>query len=190
MQDFIVDKEREFQTAGDMLKEMVNSNNIVTFPASLCIIRLISYTYFHTSVISNMSLILDEYIQLRGVHGRVVKVIKLELYALHHFFCILPGTFDSFMLVSYPASLQKVGGSSEVHAHAWNNAWRGTWGLPPSVKAWKSPYDLNSVGATLNPTKQTALNFLIALLMYMNKIFSSDMDKVGFNYFAVLEICF
>ncbi|XP_045192418.2 uncharacterized protein LOC123548871 [Mercenaria mercenaria] len=34
------------------------------------------------------------------------------------------------------------------------NARRGTWGLPPPLKAGKSPYDLSCVGATLNPKKK------------------------------------
>jgi hypothetical protein len=35
------------------------------------------------------------------------------------------------------ASLRKVGGSTQVPARPWNNAWRGTWGLPPPIKAGK-----------------------------------------------------
>ena len=44
------------------------------------------------------------------------------------------GTLDSFMWASYPASLRNIGGSTEAHARAWNNAQRGTWGLPPLLK--------------------------------------------------------
>jgi hypothetical protein len=35
---------------------------------------------------------------------------------------------------SYPASLRNVGGSTQVPVRAWNNARKGTWGLPPPVK--------------------------------------------------------
>jgi hypothetical protein len=45
-------------------------------------------------------------------------------------------------LSSYPASLQNVGGSTQVPVRTWNNARKGTWGLPPPVKAGMSPYDL------------------------------------------------
>jgi hypothetical protein len=41
---------------------------------------------------------------------------------------------DSFMSGSYPASLRNVGGSTQVPVRAWNNARKGTWGLPPPVK--------------------------------------------------------
>jgi hypothetical protein len=34
----------------------------------------------------------------------------------------------------YPASLRNVGGSTQVAVRAWNNARKGTWGLPPPVK--------------------------------------------------------
>jgi hypothetical protein len=44
------------------------------------------------------------------------------------------GTLDSFMWGSYPASLRNVGGSTQVPVRAWNNARKGTWGLPPPVK--------------------------------------------------------
>ena len=47
---------------------------------------------------------------------------------------ILPGTLETFMWWSYPASLQNVNGSTQVPTHAWNNAQRGIWGLPPSGK--------------------------------------------------------
>jgi hypothetical protein len=33
-----------------------------------------------------------------------------------------------------PASLRNVGGSTQVPVRAWNNARKGTWGLPPPVK--------------------------------------------------------
>ena len=48
---------------------------------------------------------------------------------------------DSFMWTSCPAGLWNVGGSIYY-------ALRGIWGRSPPVKAGKSPYDLNSVGAT------------------------------------------
>jgi hypothetical protein len=35
---------------------------------------------------------------------------------------------------SYLASLRNVGGSTRVPVRAWNNAQKGTWGLPPPVK--------------------------------------------------------
>jgi hypothetical protein len=35
---------------------------------------------------------------------------------------------------SYPASLRNVNGSTQVPVRAWNNARKGTWGLPPPVK--------------------------------------------------------
>jgi hypothetical protein len=41
---------------------------------------------------------------------------------------------DSLMGGSYPASLRNVGGSTQVPVRAWNNARKGTWGLPPPVK--------------------------------------------------------
>ena len=47
---------------------------------------------------------------------------------------IMLGSLDSFMWGNYPATLQNVGGSTQVLARAWNNARRGTWGLPPRWK--------------------------------------------------------
>jgi hypothetical protein len=35
---------------------------------------------------------------------------------------------------SYPSSLRNVGGSTQVLVRAWNNARKGTWGIPPPVK--------------------------------------------------------
>jgi hypothetical protein len=46
----------------------------------------------------------------------------------------LDGDFVFFMWGSYPAYLRNVGGSTQVPVHAWNNARKGTWGLPPPVK--------------------------------------------------------
>jgi predicted phosphoadenosine phosphosulfate sulfurtransferase len=43
-------------------------------------------------------------------------------------------TLDSFMWVSYPASIRNVSSSTQVPVRAWNNARKGTWGLPPPVK--------------------------------------------------------
>ena len=60
-----------------------------------------------------------------GVHGRVVRVVDLESLAPHR--CGLES--NSFMWRSYPASLGNV-----EPACAWNNARRGSWGLPPPVK--------------------------------------------------------
>jgi hypothetical protein len=43
--------------------------------------------------------------------------------------------FDFFNVRKhYPASLGNVGGSTQVPVRAWNNAQRGTLGLPPPVK--------------------------------------------------------
>jgi hypothetical protein len=44
------------------------------------------------------------------------------------------GTLDSLMWWGYLASLRDVGVSTQVPVHAWNNARKGTWGLPPPVK--------------------------------------------------------
>jgi hypothetical protein len=50
---------------------------------------------------------------------------------------ILTGTLNSFMWGSYSASLQNVGGSTQVPVCAWNNAWKDTWGLlPPDRTIW------------------------------------------------------
>jgi hypothetical protein len=39
-----------------------------------------------------------------------------------------------FTMQFYPASLRNVGGYIQVPVRAWNNARKGTWGLPPPVK--------------------------------------------------------
>jgi hypothetical protein len=49
-------------------------------------------------------------------------------------FRIPTGTMDSFMWGSYPASVRNVVASTQVPVPAWNNARKGTWGLPPPVK--------------------------------------------------------
>jgi hypothetical protein len=41
---------------------------------------------------------------------------------------------DFFMWGSYSASLRNVDGSTQVPTRAWNNARKGTWGLPSPVK--------------------------------------------------------
>jgi hypothetical protein len=68
------------------------------------------------------------------VCGRVVRVIDFKQFAPHLLWVgNLSGTSDSLMLGSFPASLRNVNGSTRVIC-AWNNAWRGTWGLSPPVK--------------------------------------------------------
>ena len=54
-----------------------------------------------------------------GVLGRVVIVVDLESLAPHR--CRFE-SLDSFMWGSYAASLQSVDGSTQVPAHACNNA--------------------------------------------------------------------
>ena len=46
---------------------------------------------------------------------------------------VSPGTIDSMMRGSYPASLRNIDGSTQVPAHDWNNA------------IWESSYNLSSV---------------------------------------------
>jgi hypothetical protein len=40
---------------------------------------------------------------------------------------------ESFMWGCYQASLRNICGSTQVSVRAWNNARKGTWGLPPPV---------------------------------------------------------
>ena len=49
------------------------------------------------------------------------------------------------MWVTYPASLQNVGGTTQMPTCAWNNARRGTWDLPPPVKAGEMPFDNKNI---------------------------------------------
>jgi hypothetical protein len=66
------------------------------------------------------------------------------------------GTLDSFMLGSYTASSRNVGGSTQVPVHAWNNAGKGTWGLPPTVKLERRNLTYNvSVWRKTQLNKQT-----------------------------------
>jgi hypothetical protein len=78
-----------------------------------------------------------EYEQLksRGIRGQVVKVVDFKPLSPHRCgFESWQGLKDSFMWGSYPTNLRNVGGSTQVPVHAWNNARKGTWGLPPPVK--------------------------------------------------------
>jgi hypothetical protein len=63
------------------------------------------------------------------------------------------GTLDSFMWGSYPASLRNVGGSTRVPVHAWNNARKGVWGLPPQVKL-----ERRHMTSTMSVWRKTQLN--------------------------------
>jgi hypothetical protein len=58
---------------------------------------------------------------------------------------IQTGTLDSFMWGSYPASLRNVSGSTQVPIRAWNNARKGTWGLPPPVRLERRDMTYTSV---------------------------------------------
>ena len=83
-------------------------------------------------------------------------------------FRILPGTLESFIWGSYPASLQNVSGSTQVPFYACNSVWRSSWGLPPPVKAWMSPYNLNSVGVTDFKPNKTINNLCKSVLFKFN----------------------
>ena len=75
-------------------------------------------------------------IRFDWIPDRLVRIVDLESLAAHRL------GFESrkgLRILScesaiYAASLQNVGGSTQVSVHAWNNAWRGVWGLPPPVK--------------------------------------------------------
>ena len=88
------------------------------------------YWYFYVTVLFKQYLISI----CGGVHGRVVRVVDLESLVPHHCGFESQQGLDSFMWGSHPASLRNVGGSTQVPTCAWNNAQRGTWGLPPPVK--------------------------------------------------------
>lgn len=86
--------------------------------------------------------------------GRVVKVTYW--WSLAYYYCrfwALSG-LDSFKRWSFPANLQKVGGSTQMFACNWNNAWRTTCCLPPP---WKQDITMTLLSLTLNlntPTYQ------------------------------------
>jgi hypothetical protein len=68
-------------------------------------------------------------------------------------------TLESFLWGSYPASLRIVGGSIQVPVRAWNNARKGTWGLPPPVKLEPMTYTVSLWRKTKN--KQTYIKKMI-----------------------------
>jgi hypothetical protein len=80
------------------------------------------------------------------------------------------GTLDSFMWGSYPASLRNVGVSTQVPVRAWNNARKGTWGLPPPVKLEHRDmtYTVSMWRKTQNKTKKMNIYVVnsIILLLY------------------------
>jgi hypothetical protein len=80
-----------------------------------------------------MSLIADSEI-MWGVRGRVVKFVDFKPLALTAVGSNPYRDLDSFMWGTYPASLRKVGGPTELPIRAWNNAQRGTCGVPSWVK--------------------------------------------------------
>jgi hypothetical protein len=60
---------------------------------------------------------------------------------------------------SYPASLRNVGGSTLVPVRAWNNARKGTWGLPPPVNLERRHMTyIVSVWRKTQSNKQTNIN--------------------------------
>ena len=58
---------------------------------------------------------------------------------------IQPGTLDSFMRRRYPSWLRNVVGSTQMSGPVWNDGRKGTSRLTSSVRAGKSPCDLNRV---------------------------------------------
>jgi hypothetical protein len=75
-------------------------------------------------------------------------------------------TFDYFMQRSYPASLRNVG-STQVPVRVWNNARKGTLGLPPPLKLESRHMTYTvSVRRNIQSNKQTASD--IDLTKYVN----------------------
>ena len=70
------------------------------------------------------------------------------IYEVEYSFLFLFITNLSFKWRSYPASLRKVGYSTQMPTRAWNHVQRDIWGLPLPVKAGKLRDDWNTVGAT------------------------------------------
>jgi hypothetical protein len=73
---------------------------------------------------------------------------------------------------SYPASLRNVGGSTQVPVREWNNARKGTWGLPPPVKL-KHRDMTNTVSMWRKTQKQTNNS----LYFYVSKYDSFQYDE-------------
>jgi hypothetical protein len=94
----------------------------------------------------------------------VVKVVDFKPHALTAVGSNPDRDFGFFMWGSYPASLRNVGGSTQVPVRAWNNAWKGTWGLPPPVKLERPQmtYTVSMWRKTQsNKQNKTKLHFLI-----------------------------
>jgi Flp pilus assembly protein TadB len=88
---------------------------------------------------------------------------------------------DSFMWGSYPASLRNVAGSTRVPVGAWNNAQRGTWGLPLPVKLERRDmtYTVLMWRNTQNKTNKI-------LLHYVNK----NLGKLSSVFLLIFQLIF
>jgi hypothetical protein len=111
---------------------------------------------------------------------RVMICFLGEFFDISLWVQILTGTLDSFMWGSYPASLRNVGGSTQVPVRAWNNARRGTWGLPPPVKLERRDmtYTVSMWRKTQNKTKNKKFICMrkmrvIGGLIILDKIYNS-----------------
>jgi hypothetical protein len=87
---------------------------------------------------------------------------------------------------SYPASLQNVGGSTQVPVRAWNNARKATWGLPPPVKLerrdmtntvsmWRKTQNKQTKTTTLQNSVQNTTEVRVSTEIILNKLHDAGM---------------
>jgi hypothetical protein len=108
-------------------------------------------------------------LKVQGVCGRMVKFLDFKPRNSSLLWVRIPkGTLDSSKCGSYPASLWNIGGSTQVPICTWNNALKGTWGLPPPVKL---EHMTCTVSVWLKPNQIIKLkSTIIAVYLHINHI--------------------
>jgi hypothetical protein len=98
--------------------------------------------------------------------------------------------FGFFHVRKLPASLRNVSGSARVPICAWNNAGKGTWGLPPPVKLERRDMTYTVLMWRKTKNKQTNTKMVkMGKISIQYGISKSDVWKgtynFGFNFIIV-----
>jgi hypothetical protein len=116
------------------------------------------------------------------VRGRVVKVFDLKPLAPHH--CRFESRQGLWILSCEEAIqlVRNVDGSTQVPVRAWNNARKGTWGLPPPVKL-----ERRDMTYTVSMWRKTQLNLSICVLFNCAKRVKDTLSRWLYIAFCYQE---
>jgi hypothetical protein len=134
-----------------------------------------------------------------GVHGRVVKFVDFKPFAPHR--CGFESRQELLILLCEEAiQLAGICGFTQVPACAWNNARRGTWGLPPpvelerrhmtyTVSVWRNTH-LNKQTWKGNTAARVRIYFEEHVFWYYdNKMFCTMLYLHSFKYNRKMKFC-